>query len=266
MEKENDTMDSKPENSTYLAQTPKNTITLNMSGSTKSSFVKDEKYEFNAPKYYDFEAGTPSTNVDSWFDNLEDTPCNNKTATPFMDSQKKFTIFTPPPVREMKNFKKINKEKESIVENNNNNENKNIEKETIKNQTIEKENIENETIENDTIEIENIKYEKLKREKGKEKEKDNIEIIKVFEDNRGNENFEIHKLKNDENNIQIQETKEKNEYEYENENENENENEIENKSLSVINSNNDNTNTNSFFNINSKKNNKYIKFLGFHRF
>eukprot|EP00833_Pecoramyces_ruminatium_P004403 jgi/Orpsp1_1/1178435/evm.model.c7180000065288.1 len=69
MEKENVTMDLKSECSSFLVQdyTPKNTLLLNMSRSNKSSFKKDEKYEFNAPKYYDFEAGTPGTNVDSWF-------------------------------------------------------------------------------------------------------------------------------------------------------------------------------------------------------
>jgi len=73
MEQENVTLDLKSEPSSFLVQnyTPKNNILSTMSGSNKSSFVKDEKYEFNAPKYYDFEAGTPSTNVDSWFGNIK---------------------------------------------------------------------------------------------------------------------------------------------------------------------------------------------------
>ena len=68
MNKETVGLDIKSEHTSFLVQeyTPKNTVSLNTTGS-KSSFVKEEKYEFNAPKYYDFEAGTPSTNVDAWF-------------------------------------------------------------------------------------------------------------------------------------------------------------------------------------------------------
>jgi len=68
MDNKNVGLGIKSEPSSFLVQdyTPKNTISINRTGS-KSSFIKEEKYEFNAPKYYDFEAGTPSTNVDSWF-------------------------------------------------------------------------------------------------------------------------------------------------------------------------------------------------------
>ncbi|ORX51840.1 hypothetical protein BCR36DRAFT_350870 [Piromyces finnis] len=94
---DNKNKDIKSEPSSFLVQdyTPKNTISLNKSGS-KSSFVKEEKYEFNAPKYYDFEAGTPSTNVDSWFDTLVDTPCNKTMISSRMMNSQEKKLFTPP--------------------------------------------------------------------------------------------------------------------------------------------------------------------------
>jgi hypothetical protein len=36
--------------------------------------VLDERFEFDAPRFYDFEAGSPASPADKWFDTAPDGP------------------------------------------------------------------------------------------------------------------------------------------------------------------------------------------------